>query len=192
MLINNIRVVIFFLSCYYISSTFHSPCEINMFHFPSSSFWVTIWKKYQPTSLLVECTAFFSWPVSNEKLYPYTLERRCIYSIIHGTPIIHKTRKFKWVLIHWPEGGEKETPHPTSPAALWPWSIRGELSPRHLSFIQALLPRWSGWGLAQESVPLEERGLSWESAMKWVQPPPPTSASARAKDVLLGSTRAEP
>lgn len=38
MLIKYISAVIFFLSTYYISSAFLSPCERNMFHFLSSSF----------------------------------------------------------------------------------------------------------------------------------------------------------
>lgn len=77
----------------------------------------------------------------------YTLEKRCIYSIIQGTPLVQSMKKgiFSVILIYHPEGGEKETPCPTPPAALHPWFMRGKLSLTQSSS-PALLPGWSGWG----------------------------------------------
>lgn len=97
----------------------------------------------------------FSWSLSNEKLFPYTLESITVWS--RGHRLYTQSRKIHIgrTHIHFPEGGDKEIPHSTPPAALHPWSIRDELSTTHS---QVPLPGWSGWGLRQEPVPLEERG----------------------------------
>lgn len=159
-----------------------------MFYLPSSSSWVITWKRYQLT-----CSGWVHWVLLVVKQGEVvSLHRRENYSIIlyrghHSHTQSRKTHVGR-TLIHCPQGGEKEIPHPLSPGTLHPWSIRGKLSSTQSQY-HARVVRL-GFGMRANTSGGES--ICWNSALKQLLPSPSTPASARSQDILLGSTREAP
>lgn len=178
------------MCCYFLfilRSYFLSPWEKNMFYFPSSSSWVIIWKRYQLTySGWVHCTLLVS---KQREVVP--LHIREYYSMIQGTPFVHTIKEdsywqdpypFPW---RWWEGD----PTPYTPSSFAPlvhqrWAVH---------HAQPSTPaRVVRMGAETRASASGGEGICWGSALKQLQPSPPTPPSARAQDILLGSTRAPP
>lgn len=174
---------------------FPSPCERYVFHFPPSSFWVIIWKKISTRMTLnwVHCILLLvskRWEV----IPCYTLEMRSIYSIIQGMPFIHTIKKASFQLdpypLAWRQWERASMPYISSSTAPL---VHQRAVPLCTPSPAKHSCHGGGAGGWHESRCLWRReGLCWDSALNRLQPSPPTPASARASDILLGSPRAAP
>lgn len=176
-------VAIFFLSWNHISSLlWRKMCFISHPLLPEWSF-----GKDTSSHTMLGYTAF-SWSLSNEKLLPYTLES---ITVLQGTLFIHTVKED----LCW------QDPY----LMPWRWWERDPTSYISSSFAPLVHQRWADLH-AEPSYPAREVGLGsgmrastsggeriyWSIVLRHLLPSPPTPASARAQDSLLGSTRAAP